>query len=134
MEELRTDVVYAHLPDDLTGLYDHETRTIYLDRRCHEHTLRCTLEHELVHAERGDCHIGIPHLDAKQEETVERIAARRLLPVEKIKDALPWAVSFATLAHTLEVDHDILRTRLTHLSEHEWWELSEWLVRYEEVA
>ena len=134
MEDPRTDVVYAHLPDDLTGLYDHETRTIYLDRRCHAHTLRSTLEHERVHAERHDRHIGIPHLDAKQEETVERIAARRLLPVEVIKAALPYAHCVASLAHALEVDQDMLWTRLTHLEAWERAELSRWCRRYGQVA
>lgn len=48
---------------------------------------RSTLAHELVHLERGP---APPHLTAREELLVEEIAARRLVDLDDLADAIVW--------------------------------------------
>src|SRR6478735_535230 len=81
----------APLGDGRMGLWDERTRTIWLDAGLSSAERRCTLVHELVHAERGDVPCGHPLLDRRQERRVEREAARRLVALEALADAVRWS-------------------------------------------
>jgi len=50
---------------------------------------RCVLTHEIVHIERGTAH-GDERWVAREERIVDEIAARRLILIEDLIDALVW--------------------------------------------
>jgi hypothetical protein len=77
---------------------------------------RCTLAHEIVHLERGvrDCGPWA----AREELYVHDAAARRLLPVAALADAicvLGSSQDVPALAELLDVDGETLRLRLHRL-------------------
>lgn len=71
------------------GLTCFHTRTITLDARLGRRDERCVLSHELVHAERGP----FPRwLRPREERLVSSIAARRLIPLDALGEALAWSL------------------------------------------
>ncbi|WP_208379071.1 ImmA/IrrE family metallo-endopeptidase [Cumulibacter soli] len=76
---------------------------------------RSTLTHELVHLERGPL-AGEMVLDAREEETVEREAARRLISLEQLVYALQWSSNEHELAEDLWVDVAMIRARFRALT------------------
>lgn len=76
---------------------------------------RCTICHELVHDERRIYPLD-PVLRAREERTVERIAARRLIPLAQLADVLRWAHCIDEAAAELWVDVPMLQARLDALS------------------
>lgn len=80
---------------------------------------RCTIAHELVHLERGPVP---PHLEAREEEVVEREAARRLIDLHDLGEALAWSPYPCEVADELWVDEAMLEARLAglHPSERAW--------------
>lgn len=74
---------------------------------------RCTITHEMVHVERG--HSGC--CDVKAEARVRREAARRLIPIHALGEAIAFygEHDVEALADELWVDDDTLLTRLAHL-------------------
>lgn len=75
---------------------------------------RCTVQHELLHIERGPQPLG---LRAKDEEWVRRETAFRMIPeIRPVGDAIAWALSEEEAAEELGVDVYVLRYRLKHMS------------------
>lgn len=75
---------------------------------------RCTIAHELAHAERGP----LPHnpvLAAREESAVEQEASRLLIDLDALADALKWAHNLPEAADVLWVDVPTLQVRLDHL-------------------
>ena len=70
--------------------------------------------HELVHVERGPAPAD-PHLRAREEATVERETARRLIPLSALAEALSWSLHPAVVADELRVTEAVLTTRLRAL-------------------
>lgn len=64
---------------------------------------RSTLAHELVHDERQVYPRDVV-LAAKEERTVETIAARRLIDLERVVDVLRWTRHASEAAEELWVD------------------------------
>lgn len=79
---------------------------------------RSTLAHELVHLERGP---APPHLAAREELIVEEIAARRLVDLDDLADAIAWHDGHAHdgMAEDLWVDRAILLARIRALNDEE---------------
>lgn len=79
---------------------------------------RSTLAHELVHLERGQ---PPPHLEAREELIVEEIAARRLVDLDDLADAIVWHDGQAhdDMAEDLWVDRAILVARIRALDAEE---------------
>lgn len=79
---------------------------------------RSTLAHELVHLERGP---APPHLAGREELLVEEIAARRLVDLDDLADAIVWHDGHAhdDMADDLWVDRAILLARIRTLTEEE---------------
>lgn len=101
--------------DGALGWYYVDTNEIVLDDRQTQAERRSTLAHELVHAERRDQPCGSVILDARQETLVERIAARRLIPIRALGEALAWSRDLVEVADELWVDVATVRARLNHL-------------------
>jgi Zn-dependent peptidase ImmA (M78 family) len=113
----------TRLEDDELGCYAHDEREIMLDDRLSSVVERCTLAHEIVHAERGDLPLDGspdgPRLEVRQERRVHAIAAARLVAIDALAEALARTHSLAEAAEELAVDEDTLWHRLEDLTEHE---------------
>src|SRR5687768_6775491 len=86
------EVIVTRLDGDRWGYYDADENRIYIDSRLRQGERRSTLVHETVHVERGDAHIpcATDWHDRKQERAVDVEAARRLVPLAPLADALAW--------------------------------------------
>lgn len=95
-------------------------RVILLDVRLGQAQRRSRLAHELAHLERGDecCADGpdAERLGRRQEREADQLAARRLLSLSDLADALCWCVDEWELAEDLWVDQATIRTRLDSLT------------------
>lgn len=101
---------WAHLPPGVWGVTDFETRTVTLRHGLNQAERRCTIAHETQHILRGPVP---PSGEAREEATVDRNAARLLLPdVRVIGEALAWATCLDEAADELWVDPLILAARL----------------------
>jgi hypothetical protein len=101
--------------DGALGWFYVDRGEIVLDARQTQVQRRSTLAHELVHAERGDEPSGSLVLDARQELAVSKEAARRLIGIRALGEALAWSTCVAEAADELWVDEDTVRVRLQHL-------------------
>lgn len=102
--------------DGVLGLYDKTIHTVFLDDRLDSTERRCTLMHELIHAERGDTALADPVLNARQERIVHREAARRLIPIDALIAAYAFSSAHQSVAEELEVDNHTLQVRLQNLT------------------
>ncbi|WP_308251674.1 ImmA/IrrE family metallo-endopeptidase [Rhodococcoides kroppenstedtii] len=92
-------------------------RRIWLHRGLGQAGRRATLAHELVHLERGRP-VGDARGRRREERVVEQIAARRLVSLDALVDAVRWCgtESLEELAEHLWVDVTAVRARLTALT------------------
>lgn len=86
---------------------------IWLDPRMNQVERRCVLTHELVHLERGHTGCQPPAV----EHAVRTETARRLIGLDQLLRAMPWAMSVPELADELWVTELVLLDRLRTLSE-----------------
>lgn len=94
------------------GLTNWGDRTITLHPDQDQAQRRSTLAHELQHVARGP----VPdHCRAREERTVDQLAARNLIGLDALADALAWSHNIIEAADELWVDADLLRVRLNHL-------------------
>lgn len=102
---------WTHLPDDLLGITDFETKSITLAEGMTQAQRRCTIAHELEHVHRGPV---LEHHREREERRAEAHAARRLLPDPHIiAEALVWSRGDVhEAAEALWVDEPTLRARL----------------------
>lgn len=112
-------IFVARLDGYVRGFYDKASHTIWIDDRLTPRQYRCTEAHELIHAERGDVDPGEPVARAKQETLVHREAARRLIPIDQLGDAIAWTEEANELAECLNVDLVTLQARLDALTQAE---------------
>jgi hypothetical protein len=103
--------------EGLDSYFDPHLREVGMDPRLNQSERRCALTHELIHAERADSAIADPVLAAKQERAVDCEAARRLISLDALTDALMWTAHRRELADTLGVDVPTAYCRLSHLTE-----------------
>jgi Zn-dependent peptidase ImmA (M78 family) len=110
-------VAFADLPSG-RGWWEPDEKVLLLDRRQSRREMRCTLAHELEHIMRGDCDVSTasPILHARQEVAACAAAARRLIPMARLIDALLWSQDEHELAEELNVDLDTLQVRLLTLT------------------
>ena len=101
---------------DLLGAWDPDTGVIWLHHDLTQAELRSTLAHEQIHAERGDQACCTAWHEARQEREVAQLAARRLIPLERLAEALLWTLDEHELADELWVDVQTVRDRLAGLS------------------
>lgn len=111
------------LLDGADARYYATVERILMDRRLGlQVDRRCVLAHELGHAEHGDLPCGDDRYDARQESRVEQWAARKLIELPALADALRWSDDPHEVADALWVTEDLLEVRLNHLhpSERAW--------------
>lgn len=112
----RVDIIWQHLPDGVAGYWDGGSH-IFLDPRLTQAARRSTLAHELVHVER-DLIPTNAILVAREEAAVDEIAARRLITIDMLVDALRWCqrCGGAALADEVWTDQHALNVRLRTLT------------------
>ena len=98
------------------GMCRWNRRTILLDIKLSRIEERCTLTHELVHAERGPFPCWAT---AREEAAVNAEAARRLIPLDALGEALAWSLHPTVAAEELDVDPPTLEALLRNLAEAE---------------
>lgn len=104
------DVTWKNM-DNILGLTD-GTSLIVMNPHQSQRQRRCTLAHELAHIELG--HIN-GATDAEEAQAREH-AARRLIPIDRLMDALRWADNLSEVAHELWVDEQTLMDRIDTLT------------------
>lgn len=101
------------------GRYYHRHRVALLRRGMSRAEWNSTVVHEAIHAERGDGPCATEWHEAKQERAVDIEAARRLIPLDALIDALRWSNRDEEVAEQLDVDLDTLRCRSVNLTSDE---------------
>lgn len=99
----------TELPGRLWGLT--VGNRIWLCRRLDQAARRSTLTHELLHLERGPVPTDRRGHD-REERTVSLLAARRLITLDALGDALRWTRDPEQLAEALWVDVPTLYARM----------------------
>lgn len=107
-------LLWEHLPGRQLGETDFDAQTITLDKRLRQATRRCTIAHELEHVARGPAPED-PILLAKEEESIDRAVARRLIPFPKLEAAIRWSRDPHEIADELWVDLPTLEARIRGL-------------------
>lgn len=108
------ELVWEHLPDGILAETD-VLYTIWIDPRQRQAKRRCTIAHELAH-------IILDHVDGDidwLEREADKWAARKLIQLAHLADALKWARNMEELAEELWVDMPTLETRLANLTPEE---------------
>lgn len=98
--------------DTEMGHFDFACQRVVMTKGMTQAERRCTITHELIHAERGPCR---PGGEAREELIVDREAARRLIDIRKLGETLAWADCHEDAAEELWVDVPTLRTRMAAL-------------------
>ena len=98
------------------GKCKHSTQEVSLRRDLTQAQRRAALLHELEHLAHGPAVVG--YVEQDEKATRER-AARWLIPLENLGDALVWANDDHELAEELWVDLGTVRTRLSTLTAEE---------------
>lgn len=113
---------WADLRDRL-GEYVHDLQLIRLRRGMLRRQARSVLAHELRHHDASDTPTGCPVLDARQENRADREAARLLIDLRDLGDALALHDGhLGAVAVELYVSRAAVENRLRHLrpSERHW--------------
>lgn len=103
-------VEFVTLPEGVAGETDHDRQVISIDRGLSQAERRGTLLHEAIHVVRDhvDC-------DTYDDEDVEQLTARILIPLPRLLEVLVWARNSHEAAEELWVDHPLYLTRMNHL-------------------
>lgn len=106
----QVELTWAPLPVGILALTDGASR-IWMDPRQRQAKRRSTLAHELAHIDLGHT----SGCTAREDAAADQLAARRLITLDALADALAWSRSPEEAAEELWVDVATLRTRLEHL-------------------
>ena len=98
------------------GEYVHALRLIRLDPRMPRRQARAVLAHELRHADAADTLTQCAHVNLRQEQRADRTAARLLIDVHQLADAMVLHDRrHSAVAVELHVSDRLLGVRLDHL-------------------
>jgi hypothetical protein len=107
------DVVLLRQPIAEPGRYYHAHRAIVLRSGRSLEEERCSLWHEIVHAERGDT-ACTGWVASDTERRVEREAARRAMPLAVMERRLALATDWHDFVWHMKVPERWVRFRLSH--------------------
>lgn len=82
-----------------------------LDKEMRRARRRCALAHAIAHLDLAHTPVGVDY-EAWQEREADKLAARRLIPLDALADALRWTRSTPEIAAELDVDVGILLARV----------------------
>lgn len=112
LHERLPDVVLVRAPTPEPGRYYHRERVIMMRSGMRLDEERRYLWHEIVHALRGDETCAQDWLVRRMEDSVEREAARRAMPLSVMEEALQAAVDFHDFADRMKVPEEWVRFRV----------------------
>ncbi len=106
--ELGLEVIYGPVSPGNDGEYFEETRRIVLREGLNSRQERCTLAHEIVHAEFHDRPMPIGPAHWKREHRCDRIASERLITADEFtrvtqlsNDSGQWCLELGVTADIL---------------------------------
>lgn len=116
-----TDVVVGFRDDLPSGVawWSPKHQVILLARDLGQRERRVALAHELAHIDLG--HSGVEEYgdadrqDQRLHDEADQLAARRLIPITRLADALKWSRDPEEIAEALWVTVPLLRVRVEHL-------------------
>ena len=120
-------------PPGKTQWWSDGTVTISLDESLGQAQRRCTLTHEIRHALRGRPPIG-EAARRQEEREIDVEAARLLISLDRLIDALRWTQYWHEAAEALWCDYGTFVTRINNLTENEWLAIEAALERIEGAA
>lgn len=91
-------------------------RVILLDRGLRRAERNTVLAHEIAHVDLEHRMTGRRWFDRRQERDADRLAAARLVDLDRLADALRWALCPEEVAHELDVTVDVVRRRIRSLT------------------
>lgn len=91
-----------------------DRRVILLERGHSAAERRCSLAHAVAHIDLGHT-AAVGWWSERQEAAADRLAARRLMPIYPLTDAVVWSESREELADVLGVDLHMLEVRARSL-------------------
>lgn len=91
-------------------------RVILIDQRLNKVEGRCVLAHEVAHLDLGHQPTGIAYFDTRQENEASTHAARRLIGIQALANALAWCRDERELAAELDVDVNTVMVRKATLT------------------
>lgn len=115
LRSLTTDLIWTTDAEILCGgksAYYADLDVIAMREGLTQVQRRCSLAHELAHLRRQDRPTGNGHYDLRQEAAADLWAARYLIDVRALGEALAWSRHAAEIAEELWVTQHLLRVRL----------------------
>lgn len=112
------------------GRFIHDTLTLSLRRGMNQAERRSTVRHELEHFRRG--HVWACWRE-REELACEKAAARDLIDLYALGEALAWSQDMEDVADELWVDAELLRIRCRYLHPAERAYLKQRLAHWDEV-
>lgn len=94
------------------GTFDHRTLTLSVRRGMTQAQRRSTVRHELEHFRRGRVWV---EWREQEELACEKAAARDLISMHALGEALAWSQDIDEVADELFVDPELVQTRCKHL-------------------
>lgn len=130
LEETDLRLIWAPLPH-VDGAYDRGRRLVILHPGRTQTAQRSALAEELAHHELGHEPVTDPVETARTELRARRWAAIRLVSFDDLLEAVAVTPYFHEIAEMLEVDPDLLATRVDLCTESEQQLLGEAVARWE---
>ena len=118
LEESGYTLVWGSLPH-VSGAYVPSIQTIVLDPDETSAAQRSALAEELAHLELAHRPNDDPVETARTEQRARRWAAGRLVDFDRLCEAAAWTDDVCQMAEMLDVDPDLVSTRLAYLSPEE---------------
>lgn len=101
------------------GAWVASERVILLDRALNRAERNTVLAHEIAHVDLEHVMSGRRWFDRRQERHADTLAAERLVDLERLADALRWALCPEEVAAELDVTVEVVRRRVRGLSDEE---------------
>ena len=91
-------------------------RVILIDLEQSPEAQRSSLAHAVAHLDLGHAQTLSPFFETREEIQADRLAARRLIPLDAFAEAVSWSRDRTSVASELGVDLSMLRVREESLS------------------
>lgn len=109
-------VVMGEMPEGVLGYYDHSDGSIHVDAGLDRHSRRLTVTHERFHKLLKHAPCGTPGTRVAREMQVERMTAEYFISFRALLDAYKACSDIGSMALMLNVDCELLYSRLMGLS------------------
>ncbi len=98
------------------GAWIEAARVILVEQSLERPARNSVLAHEVAHLDLGHKMTGDGWFDRRQEHQADRLAAKRLVSLDALADALLWCSWETEVAEHLHVTVEVVRLRLAYLT------------------